>query len=378
MNRLPLGKVLALVLLGATLAGAVRPSRVGATSPTPIFLPLVTKNPAGPPAGSPGCGANVAERSHAAFLVDLGFDWAKGFADPGDRENPYGPWKNVDNQLDAFLALQDGEPRVRKVLLRVPGTLTSPPLDNLADFRTRLRDLAQHVRTRYREGGHLQTVAYEIWNEPNLRLEWGGKTPSPAAYVALLRAGYRGIKAGDPEALVVHAGLATGGNYDDLAFLRGVYENGGGAWFDVLGSHPYGGSSPPEVKGGPVYFRRVEEQRQVMRQYGDDQKQVWATEFGWIVRRPGDCLPDEHSWMEVSDSRQAAYLVDAYQYAWNHWPWMGPMFLVLDFGTVPWYSRCEPLRWYSIYYRPYGSWTAPIIARPAVDALATMPRPTSP
>ena len=52
MNRLPLGKVLALILLGAMLAGAVLPSRVGGTGPAPVFLPLVTNNPAGPPAGN--------------------------------------------------------------------------------------------------------------------------------------------------------------------------------------------------------------------------------------------------------------------------------------------------------------------------------------
>jgi len=374
MNRPNVRGVLALVLLAAV----VWPTSAWAAGPPPVFLPLVTRNPGGAHAGSPGCGGNVAERSHAAFLVDLGFDWAKGFADPSDRENPYGPWKNVDNQLDAFLAIQNGSPRVRNVLLRVPGTLTPPPLDNLADFRNRLRDLAQHVRVRYREGGPLQEVAYEIWNEPNLRREWGGQNPSPAAYVRLLKAAYQGIKAGDPEALVVHAGLATGGDYNDLAFLRGVYQHGGKAWFDVLGSHPYGGSSPPAVKNGPVYFRRAEEQRQVMVQHGDGQKPVWATEFGWIVRRPASCPPDEHSWMEVSEAAQATYLVDAYQYAWAHWPWMGPMFLILDFGTVPWYARCEPLRWYSIYYRPYGDWTAPVRARPAVEALSSMPRQATP
>ncbi|NLE75636.1 MAG: hypothetical protein GX605_02640, partial [Chloroflexi bacterium] len=99
---------------------------------------------------------------------------------------------------------------------------------------------------------------------------------------------------------------------------------------------------------------------------------------GWIVHRPADCPPDEHSWMEVSEAQQAAHLAAAYRYAGEHWPWMGPMFLILDFGAVPWVSRCDPLRWYSVYYRPWGAWDGPVLARPAATALAEIPRPTAP
>ncbi|NLE75544.1 MAG: hypothetical protein GX605_02180, partial [Chloroflexi bacterium] len=267
--------VAALGLLATLLSAASAQAGSGG----PLFLPLVLLAPA--PAWPAVGGANVAERSHSAFLVDLHFTWAKGFADPDDRENPYGPWKNVDNQLDAFLQVQEGQPRVRHVLLRIPGGYTSPPLDRLDDFQARLEDLARHVRLRYRGPGQLQTVAYEIWNEPNLRAEWGWRNPSPTEYLSLLQAGYRGIKAGDPQALVVHAGLSTGGDYDDLAFLQAVYAGGGAVWFDVLGSHPYGGASPPDTKAGPIYFRRAEEQRAVMVQHGDEATPVWATEMGW-------------------------------------------------------------------------------------------------
>jgi hypothetical protein len=306
------------------------------------------------------------------YLVDMGFDWAKGFADPADRENEYGPWQNAVNQLDEFLRDDGAGPRVRHALLRIrsPG-YSPPPLGSLSDFQQRCHDLAAYVRANYKEGGPLQTVAYQIWNEPNLRAEWNGRTPSPSEYVSLLAAGYDGIKSSDPDAIVVSAGLATGGDYDDLGFLEGMYQVGGENYFDALGSHPYGGNVPPNEKSGPIYFRRAEEQREVMVRFEDDTTPIWATEFSWIVERSA-CSGDGHTWAEVSEAQQAEYLVDAFEYAHEEWPWMGPMFLILDFGTVPWYLRCEPLRWYSIYYRPFEQWTTPPIARPAVSALSAM------
>jgi len=343
------------------------------------FLPLIGRQPpptptptSAPPPGHLGYGANVADAYFSVYLVDMGFDWAKGFADPADRENPYGPWQDVVNQLNWFLVEDEDGPRVRRVLLRVRSSgYTPPPLGSLSDFQERCHDLAAFVRANYKDDGSLETIAYEIWNEPNLKAEWGGHRPSPTGYVSLLAAAYQGMKSADPEAIVVSAGLATGGDYDDRAFLQGMYRAGGAAYFDALGSHPYGGNTPPQEKNSSVYFRRAEEQRAVMEEFGDTEAAVWATEFSWIVERPEMCS-DEHSWAEVTEVQQAAHLVAAFEYAHEHWPWMGPMFLLLDFGVAPYYSECEPLRWYSIYYRPYDDWGAVPLARPAVSALTAM------
>ena len=32
---------------------------------------------------------------------------------------------------------------------------------------------------------------------------------------------------------------------------------------------------------GQFYYRRIEQQRQVMEKYGEGQKQIWLTEYGW-------------------------------------------------------------------------------------------------
>lgn len=358
------------------------------------YLPHSVKVP-GPP-GHLGYGANVASADHATYLAEMGFDWAKGFA-TWQAAPPY-DWANVDNQLCEFLA------RVPNVLIRVGDDLwQKPPLTpaERAAFRAYVQALAAHVSTTWRPQG-LEAVAYEIWNEPNLDYEWGG-APNAAQYTALLKEAYQGVKAGDPRAYVISAGLATTGGtlqdsaaeqaavvaraqslygveavVPDLTFLQQMYLNGARGYFDALGAHPYGGADSPDVAPasakGPIYFRRAEEQRQVMLAFGDSSP-MWNTEFGWVVET--DYNLGEHEWMEVTEAQQAQYLAAAYAYADEHWPWMGPMFFFnLDFGTVDWYEVEDPMRWYSITYRvdPQKNSTSPILLRPAYDSLKAMPK----
>ena len=94
--------------------------------------------------------------------------------------------------------------------------------------------------------------AWEIGNEPNLIEEWG-TPPDPAAYAELLQVAYREIKAADPDALVVSAGLAPlnargdPNHYHDLDYLREMYAHGAAEYMDVLGVHTFGFGRPPEI-----------------------------------------------------------------------------------------------------------------------------------
>ncbi len=241
--------------------------------------------------------------------------------------------------------------------------------------------------------------AYEIGNEPNLIEEWGS-SPDPAAYARLLEIAYREIKSADPDALIVSAGLApvNGGDadhVDDLDYLRGMYANGAADHFDVLGLHPFGFAYPPEkpVNGRvcdpnpsrPVdldrqvgrrivgrncrsieglCLRRAELAREVMVDHGDETKPVWATEFGWIVQPPPCCLRrsdwPNHAWYAISEETQAMYILGAFDYAGEHWPWMEVMFLWnLDYSRYPEEldedcPYCDSMGWYSIL-NPDGS-----------------------
>ncbi|MCC6628396.1 MAG: cellulase family glycosylhydrolase [Chloroflexi bacterium] len=226
-----------------------------------------------------------------------------------------------------------------------------------------LARLLGYMAGRYQEGSPIGRVqAYEVWNEQNTGGETG-KNVDAGAYVELLKTSYIAIKGIDPSAIVVFGGLTpTGVNdvkvaVDDVKYLEEVYKYNGGEvkrYFDVLGAHPGSNNNPPEAlwpeQPGPgtgrdgtkchaertcwqqdasFYFRRIEQLRRVMEQYGDVQygnrlKQIWLTEFGWstLNRAPGYEYGDV-----ISEQTQADYLERAFAKARVDYPWMGVMFV---------------------------------------------------
>jgi hypothetical protein len=241
------------------------------------------------------------------------------------------------------------------------------------DFASRVRGIAS-----------APVEAIEIHNEPNLTNEWGGQTPNAWQYVQLLRVTYTIVKSIAPRLIVVSGGLAPTittsdrGAISDLDFAREMFENGAGQWFDAFGYHPYGYNMPPEADPSgpqPLVFRRVELIRAMMERYGI-YKQIWLTEFGWL-RDPAEdgigCSDSDpafsgFAWLRVSGSTQADYLIRAFQYAHENWPWAGPMFVWnLNWQQMQGGSPCNHMRWFSLL-RANGEPTA------AFRRLATMKR----
>ena len=311
-----------------------------------------------------GYGANVADLKNAPRLREIGFQWMKGFVAWEGIEPKPGEYDWTDLSKATVTARRNG----LGLLLRIdrvpawarpdnPDPTAPPARPFLTSWRDFLKELARRGK------GHV--AAYEIWNEPNLSWEWGGGPPDPDYYVEMLRAAYQGIKEGDPEALVIAAGLAPtlgdGGRQavDNLLYLQMMYENGVAPYFDILGSHPYGFASPPEADPRmTASFRSAELERELMLEHGDGAKPVWATEAGWLLD-PGavglaGCREapavQESLWQAVDQEAQARYLVEAYRYAYETWPWMGAIFLFnLDFSLAPWYPNpCEPMTFYSL------------------------------
>ncbi len=298
-------------------------------------------------------GVNMADLGLAYLVNDMGFTWAKGYANWATIEPEQGQyrWIDPDNVVTAL-----GDQNI-KILMRVHGTpewarppdstLTHPPvdMDYFANFLTALA-------TRYKG----KVAAYEIWNEPNLNYEWGYLEPDPAAYTEMLKAAYTAIKKVDPDAVVVSGGLATTGDgsdtaYGDLDYLQGMYDAGARGYFDALGSHPYGyGQSPDTVHPDGLSFLRAKEQHAVMAANNDGNTPIWITEVGWVLHTEWDL--GEHADLGVTEQQQAEYLSRAYAQA-KQWPFVEAVFLFnLDFSTVPWYSAAEPMRWYAIL-NPY-------------------------
>jgi hypothetical protein len=209
-----------------------------------------------------------------------------------------------------------------------PLTVNAPPT-NSADYERFVRTVAARYRGR--------VLGYIIWNEPNLSSDWGGRRPDPAAYIALLKAAYRAVKAADPRALVISAGLASNGDQnetamDDRTYLEAMYAAGAGPYFDVLGAHPYGFGYPPDDPRGAhqgMNMARVADLHDIMVRHGDGAKPVWATEMGWTVSAQGPS-----AWQTVTEQSQAGYVTAAFAQAGRAWPWMG-MLAVWNLGDGP-------------------------------------------
>jgi hypothetical protein len=111
---------------------------------------------------------------------------------------------------------------------------------------------------------------WQIWNEPQLRYQWGEKDWE-ASYGKLLNAAYPALKKADPGSKVVLAG-ATNFAWDALESL---YDKGHiKGQFDIAALHPYTGSAGRVVKAARLF-------RAVLKKHGDARKPVWITELAW-------------------------------------------------------------------------------------------------
>lgn len=284
------------------------------------------------------------------LVQGMGFGWIKVFVPPGQRAPV-------------------------NVLMRVDAQAVH--LNDVDAFGQGLADLAAE------QAAYID--AYEIGNEVNLSASFGwGAPPVAADYVRLLCEGYERIKAFDPTAVVVSAGLAPTGRIsgtweghaghngivqDEREYLREFLEAGGGACSDAIGYHPYGFAAaydaepdvaspdPAENCSNGFCFRGVEPFYEIVQAAGVGDRQIWATELGWIVRPPDHCLDHPsfagREWQLVSEEEQAANLAGAFAYAHEEMPWMGPMFVFnLNFNTTSFYEECEQMRYFGIEGRP--------------------------
>ncbi len=258
--------------------------------------------------------------------------------------------------------------------IRAPQSPDDPPLDLQA-----WGEFCGTLAARYRG----QIAGYQIWNEPNLRREWLGNPPNAAGYVQVLATCADAIRAADPDAVIISAGLAPTGTQlpdalPDVDYLRMMYDAGAAPHFDVLGLNAPGYKWPPEVSPDEaetdpeigqrwMVFRHVEDMRGIMVARGDAHKQIAILEMGWTT----DPRPDSpYHWHAVSEQQQADYLVRAYRYAAQHWrPWVGLM-VTIYVADISWTPDDEEY-WWAINQAGYGSgWRG----RPAYYELSWMER----
>ncbi|HET8814697.1 MAG TPA: glycosyl hydrolase [Solirubrobacterales bacterium] len=134
---------------------------------------------------------------------------------------------------------------------------------------------------------------WQIWNEPNFK--FFVHRPNPPEYGQMVKISSNAIKAVDPGAKVILAGLfawpkggnAKSGNHNWFAsdFLEAMYRGvpGIAKRFDAVALHPYSTRYQ-------LLTPQIEEVRAVMRKREDARTGIWITELGWSSqpRTPGN------------------------------------------------------------------------------------------
>jgi hypothetical protein len=268
------------------------------------------------------------------------------------------------------------QPALQAALLENPDRDITGPPDNLEDYG----DFVYAVVSRYQ--GRVNYV--QLWNEPNLANEWNWAPIDPQRFVELLSIGYTRAKEANPDVIVLFPSLAPNDGLDprhmsDLEFLQQVYEAGGGDYFDVMSAQLYGLGQPPTERALLGIDReklrlitrtdvsRVVLLRELMEQYGDEDKAVWVGELGWNATPP-DWTGHPSPWgPSVDEETKGQYIVEALERSLREWPWMGvhnlwflhwdgappqrqdptPFFALVDYGFTPLAAYDDVRNWLS-------------------------------
>ncbi len=179
-----------------------------------------------------------------------------------------------------------------------------------------------------------QVDDYQIWDEPNLAAHWGGGPVNPPAYADLLARTARAIRAADPDARILLAGLAptteTGPqNLSDARYLGQLYQAGAAPHFDIVAGKPYGFDTGPDDRRADeavLNFSRLLLLREVMVAHDDADKAIWASHWGWNALPPG-WTGAPSVWGQTDETTQATRTIAALERARAEWPWAGALIL---------------------------------------------------
>ena len=210
-----------------------------------------------------------------------------------DQVNPSaGTWNfsGIDQEITA--AQQNGQ-QILAILAWVPQWLGGGPERNIPPATT--LEWEEYVRrTAQRYNGVV--AAYEIWNEPTYKgglgsgIGWNKDIHTPPLYIDFVRSAAQQIRTHAPGTLVVAP--ATGSRFNDrtrIIFeqIEGAqYPDGPGSSFiDVISFHAniHDGSGPRTASG----YLADQLYTLELRNPSNKHKEIWITEFGWLVSYVG-------------------------------------------------------------------------------------------
>ncbi len=284
------GRALGLALLVCLLASP--PSALAVSS---SFFGVVPQQPPSP--------ADFQRMGELGIGVRIGVDWPEVEPAPGVFDFA---------QLDRiFGEAADHGVRVLPQLGGAPAWLGTeagaPPVRSagaLAAWRAFVTATVERYGRRgaFWEGraARLPPVQWQIWNEPNLSFFWPPK-PSARGYARLLHVSAAAIRAADPSARIVSAGLAPArGEVLPWEYLRALYRVRGFARdADLIALHPY------EVSAAGIEYE-LRRMRRTMALAHDGRTPLIVTEFGAASHT------DVPSVYDLGPAGQARFLEGAY------------------------------------------------------------------
>ena len=255
-----------------------------------------------------GCGAGAQEYA-VRLVADTGFDWIKQQVRWDEIEGVKGAyaWQCVDDVVR--LARSAG----LKVLLSVNASPTWARTAGGAPDAGAFANFAARVAQRYKG----QVAAIEVYNEPNLAIEWGPRI-DPVGYARMLAVTAPRIKGVDPSIRVISAGLAPtrwndwGAAIDDLKYLRAIAGTIA-ASADCVGIHFNDGRASP-LAAGSTFQQIVNDYRAIT-----GSKPLCLTEFGIAAPLAGQTPPRGFEWSAgTTEGDMARWLAEGFVWAQRH------------------------------------------------------------
>ncbi len=222
-------------------------------------------------------------------------------------------WAPIDAIMNAakarnmgVLAMVNSTPVWAGTAGNFPGAKTPDPVA-YANFMSQ-------VATRYGK----TISAYEVWNEVNCVCFYD--PVSPSSYADLLKAAYPAIKAADPSATVIAAGLGSvftvnGVTMNPVDYINAMYAASAQGYFDALAFHPYHETLMfSDGAGVPLSpLTQIQKIYDLMVANGDAAKKIWITEYG---------VPTNN----VSEQTQAEFIKNLID-TWQTMSFGGPLFI---------------------------------------------------
>lgn len=180
------------------------------------------------------------------------------------------PWPLIEPQRGSFdwaradailLAAGSHNVQLQPILVYTPAWSDSGGM-TLAPGNVDFASFVSAIVGRY----HTTIHYWELWNEPDGSHYWNS---GEQAYVSsVLIPGYKAVKSADPQAQVILGGPASA----DAQWLNNIYSMGGGASFDIMAFHDYGGGTSELTDANAV--------EGILSAHGQTSKPLWLGEYG--------------------------------------------------------------------------------------------------